>query len=120
MKNVSNFLGLKLARRHALESRMGKRLVYRPGSQIAYIPSHAKSLEDDCVEFGFVTSAKYRNGRCVGYFCRFFRRDSDELQTKANGKFVPRNHVFAHASRAQNIVDRKLAEIKKAEWKNAR
>lgn len=56
---------------------------FKPGQQIAYIPSHAnENINHPDVEFGFVTSV---NDSYV--FCRFFRnRGSNELRTMANSE----------------------------------
>ena len=55
------------------------------GTQIAYIPSHAKGkIGHKDVQFGFVTS-KTQNGA----FCRYFRKDGKALRTTANSELTP-------------------------------
>lgn len=68
----------------------------RIGMQVIYIPSHVieftklggNPVDDDSVEYGFVTN--YSHGTV---FCRFFYPNKD-LRTKANSESTPYESLF--------------------------
>lgn len=75
------------------------------GTQIAYIPNHAKGdINDPDVEFGFVTSIR---GDVA--FCRYWHRDRpEELRTTANSEATSMDNLVEHNSKLQGLVDQLL------------
>ena len=86
----------------------------RPGTQIAYIPYHAKGdVKHPDVEFGFVVSEQ---GNC--HFCRYWRRGHlGELRTLANSELTPSACLVEHTSVPQGLVDVLLKGISEAREK---
>jgi hypothetical protein len=79
-----------------------------PGTQIAYIPTHANGdLAHPDVEFGFVVSERDNI-----HFCRYWRRsDPGVLRTVANSEATPTDMLIEHMSVNQYIVNRTLAKV---------
>ena len=79
-----------------------------PGTQIAYVPLHAKGdLADPDVEYGFVTSE-----RGDVHFCRYWQRGSPGiLRTVANSEATPTEMLVQHNRIPQDIVDQALKKI---------
>ena len=86
--------------------------MFERGNQIAYIPNHAEGdIRHEDVELGFVTCALYDK-----VFCRFWSRSNpDELRTKANSEGCYAGNLVLYHSRPQEVVDRTLTEIDKAD-----
>ena len=79
----------------------------KPGTQIAYIPAHAKgNIKHKDVEFGFVTSETRDAVGNPACFCRFWHRgEPGVLRTVSNSQFVKGVHLIEHQSVAQSAVD---------------
>ena len=73
-----------------------------PGTQIAYIPTHAEgNINHPDVEFGFVVSERDDN-----HFCRYWRKSHlGELRTVANSELTPTYALVEHVSVSQELVD---------------
>ena len=83
------------------------------GTQIIYIPTHAKGfIRHQDVEIGFVTSLG-RNGDVA--FCRYWSKSNpDELRTKANSEATPIDLLHRPLSdqlKPQEIIDNLLSDI---------
>lgn len=79
---------------------------YPRGTQIMYVPDHAKPYDDSC-EYGFIFS---QNDMYI--FCRFFLGNKSEtgegwerMRTKANSEACRPENIYPHKSRPQEIVD---------------
>lgn len=89
--------------------------LYR-GSQIAYIPDHAKEvgLNHPDVEFGFVNSLR-EDGTAA--FCRYWSKSNPaELRTKANSERTNISDIFIWVSHPQSDIDAAIAAIDKGVW----
>lgn len=75
----------------------------KPGTQIAYIPDHAKSvgLTHPDVEFGFVMREQGDSHFCR-YWCKGHLRD---LRTIANSELTPNDCLVEVNSVPQELVD---------------
>lgn len=82
----------------------------KPGTQIAYVPQHAKGdVADPDVEFGFVTSES-RGGR---HWCRYWHRGRPgEMRTTANSELTPDDCLAEHVSVPQAVVDEWLRRLR--------
>lgn len=82
-----------------------------PGTQIAYIPTHARAkeaggdiLHHPDVQFGFVTSEQPTQ---QAHFCRYWRRDAiGKLRTTANSELTPNDCLIEVESVPQEHVER--------------
>ncbi len=75
----------------------------QPGTQIIYIPSHAKgdSTHKDCEE-GFVVSIAESSLKA---WCRFWcNSNPEELRTKANSEFTPLKRLIVQDTRPQQVI----------------
>jgi hypothetical protein len=75
----------------------------KPGTQIAYIPDHAKSagLTHPDVELGFVTSE-----RDSSHFCRYWRKGQPGLlRTVANSELTSNRDLVEISTVPQGLVD---------------
>ena len=81
------------------------------GTQIAYIPTHAKSdLNHPDVQFGFVTAVNEPRGYAQ---CRYWRaRGNFVLRTKGNSENTPIGLLVRHISLSQVAVDELLYTLK--------
>jgi hypothetical protein len=87
----------------------------RPGTQIAYVPTHANGdINHPDVEFGFVVS---RSGNFSDhYYCRYWRDGHPgELRTVANSELTPGSCLVEHTSVPQSVVDAWFEEEAKHE-----
>ena len=73
------------------------------GTQIAYIPPHADSVEHPDVQLGFVTSVGNKH-----VFCRFWNGDLTDIVDKSCSKGVPHDHLVERDSVQQALVDEML------------
>jgi hypothetical protein len=74
------------------------------GTQIAYVPLHAKNnIGHPDVQFGFVTSVR---GDTV--FCRYWSKSHHGLRTTANSEGAYKNMIVEYTSRPQEDVIRTL------------
>jgi hypothetical protein len=75
-----------------------------PGTQIAYVPTHARDdLDHPDVEFGFVVSVIAHKGFA---FCRYWRKgEPGVLRTVANSEGTPLDRIHVIDSVDQKIVD---------------
>lgn len=82
----------------------------KPGTQIIYIPMHAKGDENHPdVEEGFVTT--HRPGSDAVY-CRYWSKHyPGELRTKASSDLTPRWFIREKVTHDQDAVDRLVWEI---------
>lgn len=80
------------------------------GTQIAYIPRHAKGdINHPGVEFGFVTTKM-----SYGAFCRFWNKDGKSLRTTANSELVGEFSLLTiHISHPQEEIKNLLVEIER-------
>ena len=80
----------------------------KQGTQIAYIPRHAKGkITHPDVEFGFVWKVQ---GNCV--FCRYWRKGFPGiLRTTANSESAPSDMVVKYELVPQWVVDGAIAMI---------
>jgi RNase P protein component len=79
------------------------------GTQIAYIPSHAKgNINHKDVQFGFVTSKTVN-----GAFCRYWREDGKGLRTTANSELTPWDYLICYASHVARDVEELLSHIER-------
>jgi hypothetical protein len=81
------------------------------GTQIAYIPNHAKDdITHEDVEFGFVTS---ENDEVSIHFCRFWRKGEEgkALRTTSCSEAVSNDNLRRYDSVSQHTVDKFLATI---------
>lgn len=84
----------------------GEKLVR--GTQIAYVPDHAKEtgLTHRDVRFGFVTSGPAVDG---SYFCRYWlTRTSPELRTKSCSELTPIENIVIIDSHTVGEVETAL------------
>jgi hypothetical protein len=74
----------------------------KPGTQIAYIPTHANNdINHEDVEFGFITSKSDKD-----YFCRYWSgRGKTTLRTAANSERTPSEMLVEYVSVSQKVVD---------------
>lgn len=74
----------------------------KPGTQIAYVPTHAEgNMKHPDVQFGFVTSE-----RGDSHFCRYWRNGhTGELRTVANSELTPNFLLVEVESVLQGVVD---------------
>ena len=81
----------------------------KKGTQIAYIPSHAKGdIEHPDVEFGFVMS----ESRGSAYFCRYWLKGKPgDLRSVANSELTPSDCLVEHESVNQAFVDAYIQAI---------
>lgn len=82
----------------------------KPGTQIAYIPSHAEgNIEHPDVEFGFVTGASSNSHH---HFCRYWRKGSKAaLRTTANSECTPDEYLVEHEYVPQGVVNRTMVAL---------
>jgi hypothetical protein len=86
------------------------------GTQIAYIPGHAKvQISHPDVQFGFVTSKTVN-----GAFCRYFRKDGQALRTTANSELTPwgylvlcNHHTEGEIERILDGIDKELESLRR-------
>jgi hypothetical protein len=80
----------------------------KPGTQIAYVPTHADGIDHPDVEFGFVTS-QWLHGEA--HYCRYWRKGHlGELRTVANSELAPDDCLVVYTSVNQSLVDRWLED----------
>ncbi len=83
------------------------------GTQIAYIPLHAKGdINHKDVQFGFITSAA-KDG---AWFCRYWYDEKiagvkGELRTKSCSEATPAECLVEHDSYSEEMVDAALKEF---------
>jgi hypothetical protein len=89
--------------------------MYR-GSQIAYIPDHAKDAEGKAIlthpdiEYGFINSFNSEGKP----FCRYWVKGNiSELRTKANSELTDLRNILIWVSVPQSQVDAAIAAIDK-------
>jgi hypothetical protein len=89
--------------------------MYR-GSQIAYIPNHAKDTEGKAIlthpdiEYGFINSFNSEGKP----FCRYWNKNiPTELRTKANSELTDLQNILICVSVPQSQVDAAIADIDK-------
>lgn len=88
-----------------------------PGTQILYVPHHAfNERNHPDTEMGFVYGDQTRTKETGNLFCRYFREDSHELRTLANGESTPIENLFFHDHRSQEIIDVAINEIESQSW----
>ena len=83
----------------------------KPGTQIAYIPDHAKSsgLTHPDVEFGFVMREQGNS-----HFCRYWRKGHPrDLRTIANSELTSNRDLVEVNSVPQGLVDALVEGFKK-------
>jgi hypothetical protein len=86
--------------------------VFKPGTQVLYIPRHAHGdLNHPDVEAGFVTSAHKVNQ--VAYVCcRFWANDgSNRLRTLSCSECCNPNNLYIKDTRPQRRVDDWIAHL---------
>lgn len=84
----------------------------KPGTQIAYVPSHVNGdIRHPDVQFGFVTSE-----RDNAHFCRYWTRgkEGNDLRTKANSELTPNKYLVQYKAVSQDHVDSELNWIVEA------
>jgi len=75
----------------------------KKGDQIAYIPSHAKSIDHPAVEFGFVYSISPYDSDTI--FCRYWIKGCiGVLRTRANSEATNLKDLKRHWSIPQDAV----------------
>lgn len=84
--------------------------IFPPGTQIVYLPSHAKNnLSHLDVEYGFVEGPAYSKYLRT---CRFWRKDKHgELRTVANGEVAEVDRLLRYNSVPQTVVDELLRQL---------
>jgi hypothetical protein len=82
--------------------------VFQPGTQIAYIPNHARGdIKHPDVEFGFVVSLGLG-----GVFCRYWSKSAPNiLRTTATSELTYYEHLVLHKSHPQFEVDYIIEKI---------
>lgn len=92
----------------------------KQGTQIAYIPNHAKGdITHPDVEFGFVTAEApigfVVNGQSKYHFCRYWSKGKlgTELRTLSCSQMTPTKCLVEHDSVPQGVVDSWLARRRK-------
>ena len=78
------------------------------GTQIIYVPDHAKQIDHQDCELGFVYSVNEKTGMV---FCRYFWKDQDTLRATANSEASPFSLIRILKHRDQAIIDRLIQEI---------
>lgn len=83
----------------------------KPGTQVAYIPTHANGdINHPDVEFGFVTAEnRTKDGHHVRYWAR--NCTGDRLRTTANSENTPNYLLVKYISCPQSSVERELNKI---------
>lgn len=99
----NELLSGELAKRHKM---------FEPGTQIAYIPTHADGdINHPDVEFGFVVSSRENDS-----FCRYWRKgEPGKLRTMANSELTPNTLLVEHRSVDQVNVDAWISLIQSQE-----
>ena len=86
----------------------------QPGTQIAYVPTHANGdLSHPDVEFGFVTSVR---GDVA--FCRYWSK-GDGLRTTANSEATPISLLVPHVFKSPRTVADAMKRIE-AQWQRTK
>lgn len=111
--------GAELLRR-AIQVERFKAKEHPAGTQIMYVPSHAKPYDDSC-QYGFVFSySGYGEGDELHMlvFCRFFNGNNphskkgwENLRTKAISEACDPENLYLHCSRPREIVDACVKKI---------
>ena len=77
----------------------------KKGTQIAYIPPHAKGIEHPDVEFGFVVKDTGKGS----HYCRYWRKDMlGELRTKNNSELTFDDRLVEHKSVSDSLVEKTM------------
>lgn len=91
----------------------------KAGTQIAYIPLQARTLNPSDAakhpdtEFGFVTS----EGKGI-HFCRYWQKQKPGvLRTTANSKATPNDRIMQYISVPHSHIERTLKQIAQSEAK---
>lgn len=81
--------------------------IFKAGTQIAYVPSHANGdIGHPDVEFGFVTSA-----RGDVHLCRYWRKDEPgALRTVANSEATPTDLLIQYVSVGNDVIKQLMWE----------
>jgi hypothetical protein len=66
------------------------------GTQIAYVPQHADSVNHPDVQLGFIV--KPANPPENGYFCRYWQPGLKTLRTRANSELTSLDNLQEHMS----------------------
>ena len=84
----------------------------KPGTQIAYLPDHARGdLTHPDVEFGFVTS---QHPSQPAHFCRYwFKHLRGRLRTITNSELTPDANLIEHESYPPFVVRAELLALEK-------
>lgn len=78
------------------------------GTQIVYVPGHAKAIDHPACELGFVTGVIEGTN---SVFCRYFLKGSDELRTTFCSELTPFATIRIIKHRDQAIIARLIQEI---------
>jgi len=78
------------------------------GTQIAYIPRHAKGdIQHRDVEFGFVVKEQGNS-----HFCRYWSRiNPGELRTTSCSELTPTANLVEHKTYPQHVIDHWLKRL---------
>lgn len=87
-------------RRHKLAQEL------RPGTQIIYVPNHAKDENDPVCEHGFVMTVNLYT-----VFCRYWNKDGTDLRTRANSESTPFENIVVKDTHPQYEVDRWIRKL---------
>ena len=87
-----------------------RKVKFKPGDQIIYIPNHADGPDHPDAEQGFVTSF---NDHYI--FCRYFSKTyPGQLRTLANSEATMPRNLIKQTTRPQGIIDQLLKGIQNA------
>jgi len=85
--------------------------LFKPGTQIIYIPNHAKDENDPVCEQGFVTSVSNQ-----GAFCRYWsKHEPGTLRTMANSELTPFDRLIVKNTHSPEEIKTMLEIIEDVE-----